>query len=232
MPGGPGLLLPGALEGKRVHSCPTSWKLFAGTQSVSKVFREQGWTATTVDLDPASQPDIVGDIGTMDLALLPEHVDCVWASPPCTHYSVARTTAKTPRDLEGSDALVRRSLEIIGRYPGCAWFMENPQGLLMHREVVRGLPLRLVDYCQYRDGRFPAKYRKRTCLWTNVEAWVPRPLCNRRTCGSMGPDGRHSEYAQRWPRKRDGLPFKDGHPIGQLYSIPPALLEHIAASLL
>ena len=35
--------------------------------------------------------------------------DFVWASPPCTQYSRARTTGGA-RDLEGTDALVAKTL--------------------------------------------------------------------------------------------------------------------------
>ena len=44
---------------------------------------------------------------------LPPQVDAIWASPPWTHYSSARARARTPRDLEGSDALVRKVLAIF-----------------------------------------------------------------------------------------------------------------------
>ena len=98
----------------------------------------------------------------MDLSRLPKHADVVWASPPCTQYSVARTTAKTPRDLEGSDRLAGERSKSLASTLSCHWFMENPMGLLRHREVVQGLPMTMVDYCQY-----GFQYRKRTCIWSN-----------------------------------------------------------------
>ena len=35
------------------------------------------------------------------------------ANPPCTHFSFARTNAKTPRDLQGGMINVRHCLRII-----------------------------------------------------------------------------------------------------------------------
>jgi hypothetical protein len=71
---------------------------------------------------------------------LPPHVDCIWASPPRTHCSRAKTRAKTPRDLEGIDALVWMVLSLIDRYGGPDWLMENPEsGLMKTREVVAAL---------------------------------------------------------------------------------------------
>ena len=40
------------------------------------------------------------------------NVDLILASPPCTQYSCARTTARTPRDLAGSDAMVGHVLDL------------------------------------------------------------------------------------------------------------------------
>ena len=104
--------------GKAHHRpMPHLLELFSGTQSVGQIFRQAGWDVTSIDNDPRTRPTFVADIGRIDLEQLPPDVDMIWASPPCTQYSVARTTAKTPRDLAGADALVRATLEIIDRYP-------------------------------------------------------------------------------------------------------------------
>ncbi len=50
----------------------------------------------------------------------------VWASPPCTQYSIARSYAKTPRDLEGADSIVRACMRIIECLQPDRWAMENP----------------------------------------------------------------------------------------------------------
>ena len=72
----------------------------------------------------------------------PGKFDIVWASPPCTHYSVARTCASTPRDIEGSNALVKRTLDIINYLKPKAWFMENPKtGLLKQHLSSRAFPI-------------------------------------------------------------------------------------------
>ena len=66
----------------------------------------------SLDIDPKTGADIIADL------LIWEYTqglgpDVIWCSPPCTHYSWARSKAKTPRDLEASDKLVQRSLDII-----------------------------------------------------------------------------------------------------------------------
>ena len=73
----------------------------------------------------------------------------VWASPICTHYSRARTTAKTPRDFVWADSLVLKALEIIEYFKPRYWFIENPQtGLLKTRPFMLDLPYTDVDYCR------------------------------------------------------------------------------------
>ena len=119
-----------------------------------------------MDMDEASNPTLVADVLSLQPEQLPPIVDLIWASPPCTHYSRARTKAKTPRDLEGSDALVRKVLELVGHFRADL-LMENPHsGLLKSRAVVAGIPMQVVDYCRY--GK---PYRKRTSIFNNC-GWV------------------------------------------------------------
>ena len=149
------------------------WDICCGTKSVSKVWKEHGHEALTLDIDPKCSPDICTDIMSWeytDFSL--EEPDVIWCSPPCTHYSIARSKAKTPRDLEGSDQKVQRCLDIIAYWRPTYWVLENPQtGLLKTREVIRGLPFVDVDYCA-----FGAPWRKRTRFWTNC-TWTPSKRC-------------------------------------------------------
>ena len=145
------------------------WDICFGTNSVSNVWRSARPEALTLDIDPKCMPDICTGLMTWeytDFSLEPP--DFIWCSPPCTHYSRARTKAKTPRDLIGSDAIVQRCLDIIHFWRPKYWVLENPQtGLLKTREVVQGLPFKDVDYCMY-----GAPHRKRTRLWTNCNSHV------------------------------------------------------------
>jgi len=200
-------------------------ELFSGTGSIGKAFQAAGWEVVSVDLDSAAQPTICCDLRSWDYRQMPRHsFDYIWASPPCTHYSRARTTAKTPRDLDGADAIVRRTLEII-EYFGAPWCLENPQtGLLKEREIMRGLPYVDCTYCS-----FGYPYKKKTRLWSSLPLQLPPPCCKASPCAAFAASGSHPCTAQRAPgRKRNGVRREgDRCSLQQLYSMPPQLCQAI-----
>ena len=196
---------------------PHLLELYCGTKSVGRVFEQNGWTVTSVDILPSWSPTICCDC----LDLTPEMVlaagpkpDLIHGSPCCTHYSKARTNARTPRDLIGADKMVQKVLDLAAFFE-CDFFMENPVGLLYKRDVVRGIPMYRVDYCKYGDDDWIG-YKKPTCIWHNGR-WRPqRVLCKPQTCpfwtgGKWGQGGRHLTQAQRH------------HSRSVLYALPAAL---------
>jgi site-specific DNA-cytosine methylase len=199
-------------------------ELFSGTGSVGEVFRAAGWETVSVDNAPTAPCDVIADILTLDPRDFDrEHgpFDCIWASPPCTQYSVARTFAKTPRSLGLADALVAKAIQFIDVIKPKAWFLENPwTGLLKSRPVVAPLgPPVVLDYCRY--GR---PFRKRTAIWTN------RPLqgllCRKGSfCG--GWDGRgHPSAAQQGGKCPGGARNR----LCDLHRVPRALVEAVVAA--
>jgi hypothetical protein len=198
-------------------------ELFSGTGSIGKAFRAQGWDVVSLDINPKSGADITADILSWNYKVFEKgHFDAVWGSPVCTHFSRARTTAKSPRNLEWADSLVAKTIEIIDYFQPKVWGFENPQtGLLKDREVVAGIPWKDCSYCSY--GYF---YRKYTRIWTNSVKWVPRPLCRKANPCDKMIDGKHPMSAQRRPCKGKGE--QDVCSLAQLYSIPPDLCEEIA----
>ena len=182
----------------------------------------------SVDIDGASKATHHEDLLTWDYAnIYPRgYFDFVWASPPCTEYSIARTTAKTPRNLELADSLVAKVLEIVAYY-NCPFAMENPQtGLLKGREVVANLQWTDTSYCKY---GYP--YKKATRIWHDLGDFLQlRPLCcKREPCKHLLDSGKHPKTAQRGPRR--GGNSDDRCSLHELHSIPPALCSDIAESV-
>jgi hypothetical protein len=198
---------------------PHLLELFSGTGSIGKAFRDKGWLVTSVDIREDFNPSILCDVLLFDVKMLQglPPVDLLWASPPCTHYSSARTTAKTPRDLVGSDAMVQKVLDLADEL-FCYYLMENPNsGLLKTRAVVANCPMRVLDYCKY-----GAPYRKRTSIWTN-STWEPsRPLCKHDCPVSLG--RKHTSSAQQGGARGGTRRYT----LEELYSMPKELCDEIA----
>ena len=202
--------------------------LFKGTGSIDRALEQVGFKVDSLDIDPKCGATWTADILEWDTwrHMMPGRYSFVWASPPCTHDSRARTTAKTPRNLELADAIVRRTLEIIHELAPKAYLMENPQtGLLKTREVVEGIPWRDVCYCMYSDGE-RWMYKKQTRLWGNLFDFAPRPACTRSCpCPWSAATGRHPTHAQRYnPKSFVGT----RHTLSELYSMPEQLCDEIA----
>ena len=127
--------------------------LCGGTGAWSKPWKDNGYDVRIITL-----PE--NDIFDYNP---PENVYGILAAPTCTHFSMARTTAKTPRDLQTAFKVVHRCLEIIWHYQYSEkthlefWALENPAGLL---RWFLGRPYHTFDPCDYGDP-----YTKKTDLW-------------------------------------------------------------------
>ena len=72
------------------------------------------------------EADVKTDVVDWDYkSWLPGQFDFIWASPPCAEYSVAKTVGT--RDIEGSDEVVQRALDVIERFDPDYHCVENPQ---------------------------------------------------------------------------------------------------------
>lgn len=115
----------------------TLLSLFDGTGSICGPFLKAGWNVRRLDIDGRNGADIVVDIRNWDPALhwSGPAPDVIFAGPPCENYSVARTRAKTPRDLELADSIVRKTIDVIEHFhtenPAMQFFVENPDSSML-----------------------------------------------------------------------------------------------------
>ena len=201
-------------------------ELFSGTKSVSKVFAAAGWEVLTVDNDPTSAPEICMDamqLTCLDiLSRMGGPPDVIWASPPCTCFSVASigrhwtggTRAYIPKTQAAISAiaLVAHTLTLIDRLGPQFYFVENPRGVLRKLPVMRGVPRHTVTYCQYGDTRM-----KPTDIWTNHPDPRFKPICrNGAPCHERAPRGAKTGTQGLKGARERGI-------------IPPALCAHILA---
>lgn len=159
-------------------------ELFAGSRSIGNIAEELGHEVFSVDINPFHKINLVKDIEFLDTKELPFVPDVIWASPPCTTYSISaisrhRDMGKPKTDFAAkSDRLVLKVLELIKHYD-CIYFIENPRGYLRKMEFMQGIPRTTVWYCKYGDTR-----AKPTDIWSNHIAnlfnpngWKPKPEC-------------------------------------------------------
>ena len=198
-------------------------ELFCGTKSIGKAFERLGHEVVSVDVDASFEPTLCVDILHWDYTeYLPHSFYFIHASPPCTQYSVARTTGGR-RDLDSADALVKKALEIIDYFQPSFWLIENPAtGLLKTRPCMQHLPRPLMcSYCQYCDWG----YRKNTHFWTNLD--LALKVCDKACPGFA--NGRHPNIAQRSTRFTN-KPNRNNRKA-DLYRIPDELCDLIAKTV-
>jgi hypothetical protein len=170
-------------------------ELFAGSRSVGKVAQKLSFNVYSSDIEQFGGIDYVTDILEFDPSKIPFKPDIIWASCPCTAFSVAAIgknwtkvgddyIPKNPRADFGLK-LVQKTLEIIEHFNPTYFFIENPRGMLRKMPIMADLPRQGVTYCQYGDTRM-----KPTDIWTNSTKWIPRPMCkNGDPCHVAAPRG-------------------------------------------
>ena len=161
-------------------------ELFAGSRSIGKAAESLGYNVFSSDINNFEGIDYAVDILEFDINKVPFTPDIIWASPPCTYFSVASIgkhwnkdhTPKSDNAMFGVK-MVQKTIDIIKELSPKKWYMENPRGKLRKLQVVKGLPRTTVWYCKYGDTR-----AKPTDIWTNnlysllnSNGWNPRPEC-------------------------------------------------------
>ena len=194
-------------------------ELFSGTGSIGKV--AVNYNFEVISLDKDMDATFKTDIMDWNYKVYPpNYFDVIWSSPPCTEYSIAKTTGI--RKLDIANNIVKRVLEIISYYNPKYYFIENPQtGLLKNQVFMLDIPYNDLDYCKYGTD-----YRKRTRIWNNLLGWIPKPLC-KKDCGKVI-NNKHIQTAQRMPCGKksewgNGRLYKQS----ELYIIPELLVIEI-----
>jgi|TARA_R100000081_G_scaffold79675_3_gene46536 site-specific DNA-cytosine methylase len=161
-------------------------ELFAGSRSIGKAAESLGYEVYSSDLNEFEGIDYAIDILEFDTSKVPFEPDIIWASPPCTYFSVASIgkhwnkdhTPKTEQAVFGVK-VVNKTIQIIKELNPKYWYIENPRGKLRKLNFMQPLPRTTVWYCTYGDKR-----AKPTDIWTNnlrsvfnPNGWQPRPEC-------------------------------------------------------
>jgi len=90
-------------------------ELFAGSRSFSKVAKKLGHNVYTTDSESFDKIDVVCDILHFNPYKLPYKPDIIWASPPCTFFSVASIGKHWNKDHTPKTEQAKLGLHIIRR---------------------------------------------------------------------------------------------------------------------
>jgi hypothetical protein len=161
-------------------------ELFSGSRSVGKIGEKMAMEVFSIDNQSFPNTNWIGDIRdfTINKKFIP---DIIWASPPCTGFSVAcigRNWVKGEIFTPKSDSarlgieIMLKTMELIKEYlklnPNLIWYVENPRGKMRKAPQWNNMKCvrHTVSYCKYGDKRM-----KPTDIWTNNYNWKPQPLC-------------------------------------------------------
>lgn len=187
-------------------------ELFCGTKSFSKIAEQMGYKTFTVDLESKRNPDLVKNILDLNANELPSNIDFLWASPPCTEYSKAKS--RGVRDIDGANKIVLKTLELIKELKPKYWVIENPQtGLLKKQEFMKDIPFVDASYCKY-----GMPYRKQTRFWTNIPN-LKLKTCHK-DCNAMNGNkhiGSAGNGRAKWTNK--------SYSVLEKYAIPSELIK-------
>ena len=118
--------------------------LCCGLKGVSSVFEKYGWDTVTVDINPNFNPTITADINNL---FIDEHFDFIWASPPCTEYTLQSLPA-TWKCHHGKPPVLPDMRPFLNCYRIIRylqpeyWCIENVRGSLPYISQVLGKPRR------------------------------------------------------------------------------------------
>jgi len=198
-------------------------ELFSGTGSVGNVAKKMGYDVISLDISSKSATHRC-DILKWKYKMYPVgYFDVIWASPPCTEFSMAKTIGV--RNIKYGTKLVKAAFHLIDFFKPKWYVVENPQGLLRLQPMMKKRTDRkTVSYCKY---GFP--YRKHTDLWTN-SPFAPKKCEKGHECDFARKHHYHPQTVQTGSDKRKIV--KCTPQLSTRYSIPAPLIRSIFRSFI
>jgi hypothetical protein len=212
-------------------------ELFSGTGSVGVTFRKvykDDIEIISLDIHPKYHPQHCTDILKWDYkSLYPRgYFDIIWASPPCTEYSKAKTIGI--RDFKLADSIVKRTFSIINYFKPTHWFLENPGACaLLEKRIFMKKYEKYINRCTY--CMYGTTYKKPTNIWSNVIN-LELKYCNiMNQCKGIKKNGgkQHISCSQKgYNTFYKNVDFKKGTKLKHINKIPEKLIKHIIRKII
>lgn len=162
-------------------------ELFSGSGTVSKVFKNHGWTAISLDnrkRKGVCEPDIRKDILQLDRLELPEKIHAIWASLPCDVWSYAAGAFNWTKDGQPKTEkcqthilILNKLMQLIDEIGPDIFFIENPRGRLRHyKPFISWLEKHHAVTKTITLSSYGFKTTKPTNIFTNAQDWKPKEL--------------------------------------------------------
>jgi len=155
---------------------------------MAKTFILRGHDAITVDRSyPSTIQKDIRDVTAEEIVdQLGGYPDILWASPPCTQFSIASVSTHWKNrqpPIEGTE-LLAHTIRLIMQLNPSYWFIENPGGMMRKLQIMQQFPRRTFTFCQYGDNSM-----KPTDVWTNHRMFYPKMCSNGSSCHDRAPRG-------------------------------------------
>ena len=174
-----------------------------------------------MDIEPKFEPTLCMSVLDIELDKFePGTFDFVWASPPCTLFSTARTTGEKV-DMGEANLLTFHTVNLIRTLQPAFWAIENPaSSSIWSLPCLKNLPFVTCSYCKYAPEW---GYRKNTRIATNLAPAMWRPKVCKYDCLALAGKRRHIATAQRGAARPGDKSFSQQ----QLYRIPGPLIQEM-----
>jgi hypothetical protein len=163
---------------------PLFVEFFSGSKHISNYAESLGFEVISVDNVEKFNPTFCVDIQKFKSSMIPRRVSVIWASIPCTTYSIMnisnmwnkisigyRNYYYIPKNQKSIEALriLNKTLRLIAELNPVYYFIENPRGALRHFPQMKLIPYRkTVAYSDY-----GMDYYKPTDIFTNCVDFKP-----------------------------------------------------------
>ena len=195
--------------------------LFCGTKSITNEAKKFGYKVISLDKEEKYEPTIVSDIMNWEYKKYkPQTFKIIWASPPCTEFSKAKTRGE--RKIKEALKIVKKTKEIIEYLKPKYYYIENPEGLLRHQKIMKNMNRETVSYCKY-----GYKYRKNTDKWTNRKDLKLKRCIKGEYCKYKKEHGVHEHTVQDGTSKTQKHEYINTRDMNKRISIPKKLVREI-----